>query len=74
MNVYIEEQIKILCIKSGLTMTDIAKRLNKTPQAFSQKLKRGRITIDDLHDIAVVTECGFECNFILSNGETIKLD
>ena len=36
----IDEQIKILCIKLDMTISEIGRRLDKTPQAFSQKIKR----------------------------------
>lgn len=69
----IDEQVKILCVKSDLTLSEIAKRLNKTPQAFSQKLKRGTFSLDDLDELAMVTDCKLECNFVLPNGEKIIL-
>ena len=34
----IEEQIKMLCAKTNLSSSEIARRLNRSPQAFSQKL------------------------------------
>ena len=70
----IDEQIKILCIKLDLNLSELGRRLNKTPQAFSQKIKRGNFTIDDLQEIAMVTGCKFECNLILANGEKIKIE
>jgi predicted DNA-binding protein YlxM (UPF0122 family) len=69
----VDEPIKILCVKMDLTLSQIAKRLNKTPQAFSQKIKRGTLTINDLDEIALVTDCKIECNFILPNGEKIQI-
>lgn len=70
----IDEQIKILCIKCDLNISEIGRRLNKTPQAFSQKIKRGNFTIDDLQEIAMVTGCKFECSFVLPNGEKINIE
>lgn len=70
----IDEQIKILCVKSGLSVAEIGRRLNKSPQAFSQKLKRGNLTLDDLNDIALVSGCKVECNFVYPDGEKINLD
>ncbi len=70
----IDEQIKILCIKSDLTISEIGRRLNKTPQAFSQKIKRGNFTIDDTSEIAMVTDSKLECSFVLPNGEKIKIE
>ena len=69
----IDKQIRILCIKTDLTISEIGRRLNKTPQAFSQKIKHGKFTIDDLQEIAMVTGCKLECNFILPNGERITI-
>lgn len=69
----IDEPIKVLCVKTDLTLSEIAKRLNKTPQAFCQKIKRGTFTINDLDEIALVTGCKLECNFVLPNGEKIRI-
>ena len=69
----IDEQIKMLCVKSDLSLSEIGRRLNKTPQAFSQKMKRGNFTIDDLIDIAMVSGCKFECSFLFPNGDKISI-
>lgn len=70
----IDEQLKILAIKSNMTLAEVARRLEKSPQAFSQKMKRGNFTLDDLNDIALATDCRLSCAFILSNGEKIVLE
>ncbi|MCI8911090.1 MAG: helix-turn-helix transcriptional regulator [Clostridia bacterium] len=70
----ISEQLKMLCVKKNISLAELARRLNKTPQALSQKINRGKFTIDDLEEIAAVTNCHIECNIILQNGETIKLN
>jgi len=67
------EQLKMLCLKNDVSLAEVARRLNKTPQAFSQKINRGKITLDDLEEIATVVNCSIECNFVLQNGEKIKL-
>jgi len=69
----IDSQLKILCIKSGISISEIGRRLNKTPQAFSQKIKRGNMTVDDLRDIAMVSGCTLECNFVFPDGEKITI-
>jgi predicted DNA-binding protein YlxM (UPF0122 family) len=70
----IDDQIKMLCIKSDLSISEIGRRLNKTPQAFSQKMKRGNFTIDDLNDIAMVSGCKLECSFVFPNGDKIFIE
>lgn len=39
----IDEQIKILAIKTNMTLTEIGQRLDKSPQAFSQKNETGKL-------------------------------
>ena len=69
----IDSQLKMICAKADVTLSEIGRRLNKTPQAFSQKMKRGTVTLDDLFDIALVTGCKLECNFIFPDGESISI-
>lgn len=47
--------------------------MDKSPQAFSQKIKRGSFTLDDMQDIALATGCSFECAFVFPDGERIEI-
>ncbi len=69
----IDEQLKLLCLNSDISLSELARRLNKSPQALSQKMSRGSFSLDDLDEIAMVTECRLECNFVLRNGEKIRI-
>lgn len=69
----IDEQLKILAIKSGMTLAEIGNRTDRSPQAFSQKMKRGNYTLDELEEIAVATGCVLHCEFEMPNGEIITL-
>ena len=69
----IDEQLKMICAKSDLSMAEIARRLNQSPQAFGQKVKRGNLTIDDLSDIALASGCQFRCSFVYPNGDTVQI-
>ena len=53
----IDEQLKMLCLKSDMSLAEMARRLNKTPQAFNQKMKRGSFSVEELRDIALVAGC-----------------
>ncbi len=66
-------QLKQLCVSNEISVSELARRLNKSPQALSQKIVRGTFSIEDLEEIAIVTGCKLECNFILMNGEKIKI-
>lgn len=67
----ISEQIKVLCVRSNISVSELARRMGTSPQNFSAKLKRESFTIDDLNQIAEVTGSKFERNFVLETGEKI---
>lgn len=67
----VSEQIKILCVRTGISAAELARRLNMSPQALNGKMKRNSFTVSDLSEIAEATGVRFECNFILDNGEKI---
>ena len=68
------EPIKLFCVKNGISLSELARRLNKSPQALLQKIHRGTLSLDDLEDIAVVTGCKLDCSFILPNESSIKIN
>ena len=70
----IESQLKKICARTDLSVSEIARRLDKSPQAFSQKVKRGNLSIDDLNDIALVSGCRLECAFVFQDGERIRIN
>ena len=67
----ISEQIKVLCVRSNISVAELARRLGKSPQSFNSKLKRESFTVRDLEEIAIATGTEFERNYILPNGEKI---
>lgn len=67
----IAEQIKVLCVRNDISVSELARRMGTTPQNFNAKLKRESFTIADLERIANVLECSFERKFILKNGEKV---
>ena len=69
----IDEQLKMLCLKSNISLAEIARRLNKTPQAFNQKMKRGKFSVEELSDIALVSGCELKCEFVYPNGDEITI-
>lgn len=67
----ISEQIKVLCVRSNVSVSELARRVGTTPQNFNAKMKRESFTVLDLEFIAEVLDCSFERHFILSNGEKV---
>ena len=67
----VSEQIKVLCIRSNISVAELARRLGTTPQNFSGKLRRDTLSIVDMERIAEVTGTKFKREFVLKNGETV---
>lgn len=67
----ISEQIKVLCVRCGVSEAELARRLGKSPQSFNSKMKRESFTISDLEEIADVMGVEFKRIFILANGDEV---
>lgn len=66
------EMIRELCNKKNISVSELARRIDQTPQNFGKKLKRDTITLEELKKIADVMGVTFEQSFILPDGEQIK--
>ena len=67
----ITEQIKVLCVRCGVSEAELARRLGKSPQSFNSKMKRETFTVSDLDEIASALGVAFKRHFILNNGEEV---
>ena len=67
----IEEQVKVLCVRSGISVSELARRLGTSPQNFNGKLHRESLSVIDMERIAKVTGTQFRREFVRENGETI---
>lgn len=65
------EQLKIVCVKLGISVSEMARRCGKSPQAFSQKMKREGFTPAELKEVALAVDCTYETAFILPNGDRV---
>ena len=66
------EQIRVLCVRSGVSLSELARRIDQSPQNFNAKLKRNTLTQEELNQIAKVLGATFEQYFVLNNGEQVK--
>jgi len=69
--VTVSEQIKILCVKLNMSVSELARLNGSSPQAFSQKMKREGFTPNELKELATVAGCQYETAFVLPNGEKV---
>lgn len=65
------EQIKVLCVRSNISVAELARRIGKTPQALNAKMKRNNFTVNELEIIAKAVKAEFSWKFTLSNGNII---
>lgn len=68
------EQIKVLCVRMDISISELARRISQSPQNFSAKLKRGTINDTELMKIADKLNISYEQSFILPNGEKITIN
>lgn len=66
------EQIRVLCVRTGVSLSELARRINQSPQNFNAKLKRNTVTQDELNRIANALGVTYEQYFVLANGEKVK--
>ena len=67
----LSEQIKVLCVRSNISVAELARRLGTSPQAFSAKMKRESFTIEELELIADAVDAKFSRSFELSSGDKV---
>lgn len=67
----VSEQLKILCIKLNISVSELARLCGTSPQAFSQKMKREGFTPAELKEIAKAAGCSYEGIFKLPNGDKV---
>ncbi len=67
----VSEQIKVLCVRSNISVAELARRIGRTPQALNSKMKRDSFTVSDMEIIARAVDAEFKRVFILSNGDAI---
>lgn len=67
----ISEQIKILCVRSNISVSELARRIGTSPQAFSAKMKRQSFTVEELEIIADAVNSKFSHSFELPSGDTV---
>lgn len=66
------DQIRVLCVRMGVSLSELARRLHQSPQNFNAKLKRNTVTQNELKEIASVLGVTYQQYFVLDNGERVE--
>lgn len=67
----VSEKIRVLAATNNISIAEIARRLNTSPQSFNGKLRRESFTINDLEKIADAVGVELEYNFKFKNGKKV---
>ena len=62
------EQIRVLCHRTGISSSELTRRINQSLQNFNAKLKRNTIAQDELNRIVDALGVTYEKYFVLANG------
>lgn len=62
------EQIKVLCNRENISVSELARRLGKSPQNLTQQLNRGNLRIEDIEKISNIIGYSFVYDFVKSDG------
>jgi transcriptional regulator len=66
------EQIKVLCLRLGISVSEFARQIGQTPQNFNAKLKRNTISQNEIDVICKTFNITYKHFFQLSTGEIIE--
>lgn len=64
-------KIKLACTLSGISLAELARRIDTSPQNLSQRLKVGRFSKEELERIASALGAEFKMEFIFPDGSKV---
>ncbi len=64
----IQEQIKTACIHAGMSLTELAESFGISQSGFSQRMKTGKFTRQEMEKIALIMGCEYISEFRFSDG------
>ena len=70
----INDLIYRLAKETNMSLADIARSINESPQNFSNKLKRGTLSLDEFQEIADALNIDFNVSFKLKNNNIISIN
>ncbi len=65
----IQEQIKTACIHANISITELAKQFGISQPGFSQRMKTGKFTREELEKIAGILDCEYISYFKFPDGK-----
>ena len=67
-----EQKIRTAAAFAGVSLSELARRINQSPQNFNSRLKTGKFTEKEMEAIASAMNANFEpCAFVFTDGTKI---
>lgn len=66
------EQIKVLCTRKNISISELARKIGQSPQNFNAKLRRNTVSDDEIIKICDALNVQHFHFFELDNGERIE--
>lgn len=66
------DMIVEVCKNMNISIAELARRINQSPQNINKKLKRGTVSSKGMIAIAKVLDITYEQRFILNDGTIIR--
>ena len=67
------DMIKELCNKKNISISELARRIDQTPQNFGKKMKRETVSFEEMMAIDEELDVRYEQAFIFPDGSKIKI-
>ncbi len=64
-------KIRLACTLSGISVSELARRIDTSPQNLNQRLRVGRFSVEELEKIASALGAEFRMEFIFPDGSKV---
>lgn len=68
----IKQKVLVACDIAGISMTELGRRLGMSQSAFSQRLKTGKFTQEELENMADILGCKYISVFQFPDGKKVE--
>ena len=68
----IKQKVLVACDIAGISMTELGRRLGMSQSAFSQRLKTGKFTQEELENMANILGCKYISVFQFPDGKRVE--
>lgn len=66
------EQIRVLCTRKGISISELARKIGQTPQNFNAKIKRNSVSDDEIKLICQELGVQHYHYFVMNDDERIE--